>query len=159
RKQLLPGLFVAFDERFQAIPALAVHQNVDSTQSGDDPFDPAVNLGLLGQIHRTGHGFHAESLNFISDFLGVRLCNIRHGSFCARTSQSHSHPPSGPAAPARYQLCFSLEFHPPTLASSPIIGFCRSSRIFSRRRSAKSAAPKAPTSSGSSLTFTFLFSV
>ena len=63
RQQFLPGLFVAFDEGLQSIPALAVDQNIDLTEARENFVHHAIDIGLLGQIDLAGNCVHAESLN------------------------------------------------------------------------------------------------
>src|SRR5690349_11246139 len=148
---------MAFHERLQAIPPLAVDKNIDLTEAREHLAHHAVDICLFGQIDRASHRVDAESLDVGGDLLGIILGDICDCSFCAGTGQSQCHCSPDASTASRNQSDLSLKFHHATLASPAILVF--SARSFSSRRNASSAAPNAPTISGSSLTLTFLLSV
>src|ERR1043165_71071 len=134
---------MAFHERLQAIPPLAVDKKIDLTEAREHLAHHAVDICLFGQIDRTSHRVDAENLHVGADLLGIVLGDIRNCSFCAGTGESQCHRSPDASPTSRDQSSLSLKFHHATLASTAILVF--SARSFSRRRSARSAAPKAPT--------------
>src|SRR4026207_295349 len=158
-EQFFPSLFVALDERLESIPTLTVDKNVDLTEAYENLAYHAIDIDFFSKIHLAGQSVHAEVLNRAADFLSIVFDDICYRGLCAFVCQGKRDGAADSSSASCYQSGFSLKLHDAALASSPNTAVFLSSRIFSRRRNASRAAPKAPTSSGSALTFTFLLSV